>query len=50
MTSLIIEVMDFTSIVPAGRLTLLLLAHPNVTKGKHLIFPSKVQTPLSNLG
>jgi hypothetical protein len=50
MTSLVMELMGFTSIVPAGRLTLVLLARSNVTKGKHPIFPSKVQTPFSNHG
>jgi hypothetical protein len=50
MTSLIIEVISFTSIVPTCRLTLLLLARSNVTKGKQPIFPSKVKTPFSNLG
>jgi hypothetical protein len=41
--SLLIEVMSITSTVLDVRLTLLLLAHLNVTiNGKHPIFPSKV--------
>jgi hypothetical protein len=50
MTSLVMQVMGITSIVPARCITLFLLTCLYVTKGKHRTFPSKMQTPFLNLG
>jgi hypothetical protein len=51
ITSLVIVAIGFASIVPAGWLTLFLLACSKVTRGKHPIFLLKITTPSSsNLG
>jgi hypothetical protein len=49
-TSLLMWAIGFTSHVPVCPFTLLLLARSSITREKHPIFPSKIQTPPSNIG